>query len=74
MDWITIISIILVPVTGVVSWFASARMRNNDTLQKMQVTIDILLEKNAELVKEVVTLRSKIIELESKIKNNTSAK
>ena len=65
MDWITIISIILVPVTGVVSWFASARMRNNDTLQKMQDSINILVGKNKELVEDVLELRTEILRLKT---------
>ena len=36
MDITTIITVALVPISGVVSWFAAKRIRNNNTLQAMQ--------------------------------------
>lgn len=47
----------MVPVTGVVSWLAGARMRRNENLRTLQTTIDLLVEKNKELYEEILRLR-----------------
>lgn len=61
-DYITLISIILTPLSSVVAWVVARRARNNDMLQKMQQTIDMLVEKNKELYDEVIRLRDKLAE------------
>lgn len=61
-DYITIISIALTPISSIVAWVVARRARNNDMLQKMQQTIDMLVEKNRELYEEVVRLRDKLAE------------
>lgn len=61
-DYIAIISIALTPLSSVVAWVVARRARNNDMLQKMQQTIDLLVEKNRELYEEVVRLRDKLAE------------
>lgn len=61
-DYITIISIALTPISSIVAWVVARRARNNDMLQKMQTTIDLLVEKNRELYEEVVRLRDKLAE------------
>lgn len=61
-DYITIISIALTPISSIVTWVVARRARNNDMLQKMQKTIDLLVEKNRELYEEVVRLRDKLAE------------
>lgn len=61
-DYITIISIALAPLSSIVAWVVARRARNNDMLQKMQQTIDLLVEKNRELYEEVVRLRDKLAE------------
>jgi hypothetical protein len=53
-EWITTF---LVPVTGIVSWLAGARMRRSDTLKAMQTTVDLLVQKNRELYEELLRLR-----------------
>lgn len=53
-EWITTF---MVPVTGVVSWLAGARMRRNENLKSLQTTIDLLVEKNKELYEEILRLR-----------------
>lgn len=53
-EWITTF---MVPVTGVVSWLAGARMRRNENLRTLQTTIDLLVEKNKELYEEILRLR-----------------
>lgn len=47
----------MVPVTGIVSWLAGARMRRNENLRTLQTTIDLLVEKNKELYEEILRLR-----------------
>ena len=47
----------MVPVTGVISWLAGARMRRNENLRTLQTTIDLLVEKNKELYEEILRLR-----------------
>ena len=57
MDAYTWISLFLTPLTGVITWFASRRVRNNSTLQQMQETIDMLVKKNADLYEEIAQVR-----------------
>ncbi len=54
-QWLTLI---LPIITGVASWFAGRRVRNNSTLDKLQTTIDMLVCKNAELYNKVVDLNA----------------
>ena len=48
-EWITTF---LVPITGIVSWLAGARMRKNSAIKAMQTIIDMLVEQNADLYKK----------------------
>ena len=59
-DTITLISILITPLSSVITWVFARRARNNDMLTKMQNTIDMLVEKNRELYEEVVALREKL--------------
>lgn len=59
-EWITTF---LVPVTGIVSWLAGARMRKNESIKAMQTTIDMLVGQNADLYKQVLDLRRENAEL-----------
>lgn len=59
-DYITLISLLLTPLSSVVAWIVARRARNNDMLTKMQQTIDLLVEKNKELYEEVIMLRDKL--------------
>lgn len=61
-DYVTIISLLIAPLSSVVAWVVARRARNNDMLTKMQETIDLLVEKNKELYEEVVRLRDKLAE------------
>ena len=67
MDIATIITMGLVPLSGVVSWFAAKRTRNNSTLQAMQESINMLVSKNSELIEEIVELRAENAELKDAI-------
>lgn len=57
------ISLFLVPITGIVSWFVSRKVRNNSTLQQLQSTIDMLVQKNGELYAQLVAVRNENAEL-----------
>lgn len=59
-DYITLISILLTPLSSIITWVFARRARNNDMLTKMQKTIDLLVEKNKELYEEVIRLRDKL--------------
>lgn len=59
-DSITLISLLITPLSSVVAWVVARRARNNDMLTKMQQTIDLLVEKNKELYEEVIMLRDKL--------------
>lgn len=59
-EWITTF---LVPITGIVSWLAGARMRKNSTINAMQTTIDMLVEQNADLYKKIIDLRQENTDL-----------
>lgn len=62
LDYITLISLFLTPISSIVAWVVARRARNNDMLTKMQETIDLLVQKNKELYEEVVRLRDKLAE------------
>jgi hypothetical protein len=50
-------------ITGFGGWFFGKRKKDNDFLQELQASIDILSQKNTELVKQVILLNSEIINL-----------
>ena len=63
MDWTTIISIISSPVCAAIGWLAGSRKRKNDFLVDLQNSIDLLAQKNGELLKELVAVRSQNADL-----------
>ncbi len=50
-------------ISGIVSWFASRRVRNNNTLQQLQESIDLLAKKNNELYQIIVQQNTQIVKL-----------
>lgn len=64
-DTSTIISLLLTPVTCVASYFVGRRKRDNDFLQQLQSSIDLLSKENKELLAEIVEVKRKNAELES---------
>lgn len=66
-EWITTF---LVPVTGIVSWLAGARMRRNESIKALQTTIDMLNERNRELYEAQVKLRDENSELKAMLSSN----
>lgn len=67
-EWITTF---LVPVTGIVSWLAGARMRKNEGIKALMSTIDMLTERNRELYEEQVRLREENAQLKSMLSSNS---
>ncbi len=63
-EWI---SMLLAPVTGVASWLAATRLRQNRTIREMQQTIFNLVEENkrvyAELTEAIVGLSAQVAQL-----------
>ena len=56
---------LLTPVCSVVAWLAGRRVRNNNTLNEMQRTIDVLVEKNQELINEIIDLRQNLVKIQA---------
>ncbi|MGM9745839.1 MAG: hypothetical protein ACI30H_02625 [Paludibacteraceae bacterium] len=54
---------VLPVITSVVSWFLGRRARNNSTLQQMQSSIDLLVQKNAELYQKVIDQNAQLVDL-----------
>lgn len=63
MDWTTIISIITSPVCAGIGWLAGRQKRENDFLNDLQASIDLLAQKNSELLKELIAVRSQNADL-----------
>jgi len=64
LEWI---SLLLAPVTGVVSWLAATRLRQNKTIQEMQKTILNLVEENKRVYSELTEARREIVGLSAQV-------
>ena len=62
-DIYTWIALFLVSLTKVITWFEKKRTRNNSTLQQMQTTIDMLVEKNSELYNIITEQNNQLAEV-----------
>lgn len=60
MDTYSIISTALVPVTGVATWLASTRKRRNDSLKDLQCTVNMLVDENKRLYRELTETRREL--------------
>lgn len=56
---------LLTAITGVVSWYAGRRQRNNDFLVTLQGNITLLTDNNAKLLGELLELRKANIEIQT---------
>lgn len=63
-EWI---SMLLAPVTGVASWFAATRLRQNRTIREMQQTIFNLVEENKRVYAELTEARKEIVGLSAQV-------
>lgn len=64
-NYTSILSLTLAPLTGVASYLIGRRKRDNDFLQQLQSSIDLLSRENKELLVEIVEVKRKNAELES---------
>ena len=64
---VEILGFALTPITGAVGWIAAKRSRDNNMLTELQGSIDMLVEKNKALIKDVTDLRFENSELKSEI-------
>lgn len=65
MDITTIIGYLFSALTGIVGWLAGRRKQNNNFISEQQSSINLLAEKNNELLKEIVSLREQNAELQA---------
>lgn len=63
MEWTTVIGYIFSALTAVAGWLVGKRKQNNDFLQNLQSSINLLAEENAKLLKELVAIRLQNAEL-----------
>ena len=63
MDWITLLGIILAPITAFAGWVAGRHKRSNDFLHAMQESINKLVAENTKLLDDIVTVKKQNIEL-----------
>ena len=63
-EWI---SLLLAPVTGVASWLAATRLRQNRTIREMQQTILNLVEENKRVYDEMTEALREIVELSAQV-------
>ena len=68
-EWITTL---LVPITGVASWLAATRLRQNTTIRAMQETIYNLVEENKRVYAELTEARRELVDLSSKVSQLTA--
>ena len=64
IEWI---SMLLAPVTGVASWLAATRLRQNRTIREMQQTIFNLVEENKRVYAELTEARKEIVGLSAQV-------
>ena len=63
-NWIdTLITIGVPAITSVLGWLVGRRKRRNDFVADLQKSIDILSEKNTELIAKVIKLNDEVLAL-----------
>ena len=60
-------SLLLAPITGVASWLAATRLRQNRTIREMQQTILNLVEENKRVYSELTEARREIVGLSAQV-------
>lgn len=61
IEWV---GLLLAPLTGIVSYLVGKRQRNNDFLNQLQESINMLVDENTKLLAENVELRTKVAALQ----------
>lgn len=62
-----IIGYLIAPITALAGWLAGRRLRNNDMLNRMQETVDMLIDKNSILIEQMTKLRSENSQLKTQL-------
>lgn len=57
MDIATLIGYLFSALTGIAGWIVGRKKQNNNFISELQDSINLLAQKNSELLKEVVDLR-----------------
>lgn len=57
MDTVTMIGYLISALTGLAGWMVGRKKQNNDFIADLQGSINLLAEKNSELLRELITLR-----------------
>lgn len=57
----------LIPVSSAITWLAARRKRRNDALCDLQNTIDMLVLKNNEVYRELISTRRELAEARNEI-------
>ncbi len=60
-------SLLLAPITGVASWLAATRLRQNRTIREMQQTILNLVEENKRVYSELTEARRETVGLSAQV-------
>ena len=63
-EWVTTL---LAPITGVASWLAATRLRQNRTIREMQQTIFNLVEENKRVYAELTEAQREIVGLSAQV-------
>ena len=61
IKWIVEFSVPI--ISAIVGYFVGKRKRDNDFISDLQTSIDVLSEKNAKLIKQVVELNDQVVSL-----------
>ena len=68
-EWI---SMLLAPVTGIASWLAATRLRQNRTIREMQQTIFNLVEENKRVYEQLTEARRELVNLSAQVSQLTT--
>ena len=62
-----LISVLSSPIVGVITWFTARRKRQLEGIERLQQTIDMLVEKNCELTKQNIRLQEDVVRLTKEV-------
>lgn len=60
MDIYRYLELLLVPITNIVTWAVARRKRRNDAVNALQGTVDMLVQKNNTIYKELIDTRKEL--------------
>ena len=65
MDWITLISVLASPLTGLVGWLAGSRKRNLSYLDVQQHSLEVLIQSQQDFVDRSVQMANELARIQS---------